>query len=227
MADEIKVVDLRETSRPIAEHPPRERLGTLVTRYRNAAGKTPEDVAEHLGVTEFVLSEVERFGLTLSAGQLQSLAAYLKIRYEPLLDAARDWHRAIWEESGKKGGVQLSGMTTETASLRQTEHELELELIKAADELVFASNVMREASIRAEQAALRARELLAAGGVEVPGVEPLDGPLEVECSGPDHRLSKKLLRGRDFVLTYKGDGDESPCYFCSQSCATAWSNSRS
>jgi len=223
MTDEMKVVDLTGATKPIAEHPARERLGTLVARYRNAAGKTTGEVAEHLGVTELVIAEVERFGITLSAGQLQNLAVYLNVRYEPLLDAARDWHKAIWEEGGKKGGVQLASMTTETMSLRQAEHELELELIKASDELVFVSNVLRETSIRAEQAALRVRELLAARGVEVPGVEPLDGPLEVECSGPVHATPKKLVRGRDFVLARHSDSDEPAFYFCSQSCASSWS----
>jgi len=101
-----------------------------------------------------------------------------------------------------------------------------LELIKAADELVFAANVARETAIRAEQVALRARELLASRGVEVPGVEPLDGPAEVECAGPAHASPKKLTRGRDFVLAYKSDGAEEPFYFCSQACGDAWAKGK-
>jgi transcriptional regulator with XRE-family HTH domain len=220
---EAKVVDFPGNETPIAEVPARERLGTLLARYRVAATKTMLETAEHLGLTEHALGEVERGLGTLSAGQLQAIASFLGVRYEPLLDAARDFHQAIWKDGGNKGGVQLSEMSTETLSLRQSEHELELELIKASDELIFVANVLRESSIRAEQAALRARELLAARGVEVPGVEPLEGPEEVECAGPAHTTPKKLTRGRDFVLAYTSDGDDDdPFYFCSKVCANAW-----
>lgn len=228
MNEEANVVQMQQTGeRAIAEYPPNERLGRLITRYRVAANKTLPETAEHLGVADTILGEVEHHMLALSAGMLQSLASYLGVRYEPLLDAARDWHKAAWDKDGKKGGVQLATMTTETMSLRQKEHELELELIAASDELVFLSNVMRESAIKAERTALRVREMLANRGVEVPGVEPLDGPEEVECSGPAHSTPKKLTRGKDFVLAYKSDGAEDPFYFCSKTCADAWANRES
>jgi transcriptional regulator with XRE-family HTH domain len=219
------VVELVPEQKPIAETPPRERLGILVARYRTAATKTVEETAANLGVSEHALAEVERHQGTLSAGQLQAMAAFLSVRYEPLLDAARDWHRAVWA-ADKAPGVQLESMTTAIRSLagaREAENELELELIKCSDELVFLSNVMREASIKAEVVAVRTRELLAMRGVEVPGVEPIDGQAEVECEGPRHKGNPhKLIRGRDLVIVYKSDGDEPPHYFCSQKCGLQW-----
>ena len=230
MTDESNVVELDQdgASRPIAEYPKGERLGVLVARYRIAAAKTQAEAAEHLGVTLEVMAQIECGMMTLSAGQLQDLAAWTGVRFEPLLEAAQDWHAAKWAEGGKTGGVQLAEMTTETMSLRQAEHELELALIKTADELVFAANVARETAIRAEGVALQARELLAARGVEVPGIDPMEGEVDVECSGPMHTNPKKLTRGKDFVLAYQGDGDgDVPFYFCSQTCAEAWSQGRS
>jgi len=226
VADVVELVQ-SDGVRPIAEIPLRERLGVLLTRYRLAAGLTVSETAERLGVTETILTEVELHQLTLPAGQLQSLAAFFGVRYEPLLDAARDYHRAIWEDSGQTGGVQLESVTTSTRSLgRQPEHALELELIQCSDELVFLANVCREAAIKAEAVAMRARELLASRGVEVPGVEPIEGPTEVECFGPKHRLApKKLVRGRDLVVVYQSDG-EPPSYFCSQKCGNEWAAQR-
>jgi transcriptional regulator with XRE-family HTH domain len=228
MSEEAKVIGLDPpATKPIAEYAPRERLGVLLVRYRTAAGKSVSEAAEHLSITDHMLEEVERHALTLSAAQLQSLAAFYVVRFDLLLDAARDWHKAVWEEQGKKGGVQLSSMTTETASLRQQENELELELIYAADELVFAANVARETSIRAEQAALRVRELLAKRGIEVPGLEPIDGPPIVFCSGPKHvAAAREMKRGRDFVIVFKADGDAETFYFCSRGCAEAWTRAR-
>lgn len=204
---------------PIAELPARERLGTLISRYRIQAGKSTADVAEALGLTETIIIEVERHMATLPAGALQRLAADLNVLYPPLLDAARDWHRAVWKESGKTGGVQLADMTTATLSLHHEATSLELELIAASDELVFAANVLREASIRAEEAAVRAREALAARGVEVPGTEPMDGPEEVECVGSVHGAKpKKIRRGKDLCIVCTSDSGER-LYFCSRRCA--------
>lgn len=227
MSDEAKVIGLDPPpDKPIAEYAPRERLGVLLTRYRTNAKKTVSEAAEHIGTTEHVLTEVERHVITLNAGQLQGLAGFYGVRFEPLLDAARDWHKAVWEAGGRRGGIQLETITTETISLRQAEHELELELIHAADELAFCANVSREMSIKAEQAALRVRELLASRGIEVPGIEPLEGPEIVTCSGPKHTTPRELRRGKDFVLAFKPDGEVEPFYFCSKVCADAWAHGK-
>jgi len=229
---EAEIHQLTSTgSPPIATIPTRERLGVLMVRYRTAAGMTSADLAERLGVSEAIVLDVERHQLTMSAGMLQSAAAAMGVRYEPLLDAARDWHRAVWEKSGRANGVQLESMTTSTRPLggreRESENALELELIQCSDELVFLSNVMREASIKAEAAAVRSRELLAARGVEVPGVEPLDGPAEVVCEGPQHGVNaRRMVRGRDLVIVYQSDGGGDRHYFCSHRCGQEWANSR-
>jgi len=220
-------------SPPIATVQPRERLGVLIVRYRTAAGLTVGDLAERLGVSESVLADVERHQLTLSAGALQLAAAAMGVRYEPLLDAARDWHRAVWEGNGSSGGVQLESMTTSTRPLgrdREAENALELELIQCSDELVFLSNVLREAAIKAERGAERARELLASRGVEAPGVEPLDGPAEVVCEGPRHEVAatpRKMVRGRDLVIAYQSDGGpDGAHYFCSHRCGQEWAKTQ-
>lgn len=226
---EVHAVDFTATP-PIATVPPRERLGTLMARYRNAAAMTVTGLAGRLGTTEGVLAEVERFQITLPAGTLQAAAAAMGVRYEPLLDAARDWHRAIWEGDGKGQGVQLESMTTATRPLgREPENALELELIRCSDELVFLSNICREAAIKAEMAATLARELLAGRGVEVPGVELLDGPPVVACEGPRHLgHPRELRRGTDLVIVFQSDGgdDSDKHYFCSRRCGQEWAAAR-
>ena len=96
---------------PIAEIEPRYRLGTLIRRYRVNAEKSLREMAEYLDVSPVVLGEVERGLAILQAGKLQEVAAFLKVRYDPLLEAARDWHGAIWAEQ-KKAGVKLTDMKT-------------------------------------------------------------------------------------------------------------------
>ena len=224
-----KVVGLQPPpEKPIAEIEPRYRLGIMIRRFRVNAGKGLTETAEHLELSPVVFGEVERGMATLPAGKLQELAAYLKVRYEPLLDAARDWHNAIWEEQDKEGGVKLAEMTTQTASLRshdvEAESAMELALIKAADELVFMANVAREISIRAENTAVEVRALLERRGVTVPEDDALDGPEEVICAGPRHhqRLPVRLHRGKDFVLAFQPEDGGDPVYFCSKRCGDEW-----
>jgi transcriptional regulator with XRE-family HTH domain len=212
---------------PIADIEPRRRLGTLIRRYRVNASRSLRDMAKHLDLSPTMLGEVERGLAVLQAGQLQEVAAYLKVRYDPLLDAARDWHRAIWEAKGK-AGVQLADMKTQTTSARPhdvaAESELELALITAADELVFMSNVAREVSIRAERAALEARDLLERRGVLIPEEQPVDGPQMVECAGPSHspKLPVRLQRGKDFVLAFVPEDGGGTVHFCSKKCGDEW-----
>lgn len=224
--DKPKVVEMPSSDKPVAEIDPRQRLGTLIQRYRINAGKSLEGLGACLDVPPTILSEVEKGLATLQAGQLQQAARFLGVRYEPLLDAARDWHNALWEEKGEQG-VTLAEMTTKTTSLKSRSAadeaaELELALIRAADDLVFLSNVARETSIRAEQAALQARDLLEKRGVLVPSPEPLDGPETVECAGPVHSLPVTLQRGKDFVLAFEPEDGGETVYFCSKRCGDEW-----
>lgn len=213
---------------PISDIEPRQRLGTLIRRFRNNAGKSLRELAEHLDVSEFVLDEVEKGILVLGAAQLQEVAGFLAVRYDPLLEAARDWHAAVWSEEDKKGGVQLSEMTTRTASLYsgdgRSESALELALIKTADELAFLANVSRETSIRAEQEAVKARELLERRGISLPQDEAIDGPETVVCAGPRHseKLPVRLRRGKDFVLTFQPEDGGDVFYFCCRRCGDEW-----
>lgn len=223
------VVGLQQPpEKPIAEIEPRYRLGIMIRRFRVNAGKGLTETAEHLEMSKVVLGEVERGMATMAAGKLQELARYLNVRYDPLLEAARDWHNAVWEEQDKEGGVQLAEMTTQTASLRshdvEAESAMELALIKAADELVFMANVAREISIRAENTAMEVRSLLERRGIFAPEDDALDGPEEVVCAGPRHheRLPVRLRRGKDFVLAFQPEDGGDPVYFCSKRCGDEW-----
>jgi len=212
---------------PIADIPPRQRLGTLIRRYRVNAEKGLRETAEFLDVSPILLGEVERGLAILQAGRLQELAGFLKVRYEPLLEAARVWHQAIWNEQ-QKAGVQLTDMKTDTASVRPrdvaAESEMELALIQAADELVFMANITREVSIRAERTALEVRQLLERRGVLMPEPPPLEGPETVECAGPSHseKLPVRLRRGKDFVLAFVPKDGGNTVYFCSKRCGDEW-----
>lgn len=215
--------------KPIDEVEPRQRLGTLLRRYRAQASPPIElgELAEHLGVPQVNLGEVERGLASLKAEQLQKAADYLKVRYAPLLEAARDWNRAVFEERGR-GGVELTETTVTERALHGGEEMLERELIRAADDLAFVENVARELMVKAGKAARRARALLYERGVPVP-----DAPEEVwvECSGPAHDYKgedgwqpHKMRLGVDFVLSYQEparEGEERPLkvYFCSDDCA--------
>lgn len=205
------------------------RLGVLIRRFREAKGVNQADLAVAIGIPHSTMVDVENGLVSLKAEQLQTIASILDVLYEPLLIAARDWNRAVFEQSGSTG-VQLAEVTVTERALRGGEELLERELIRAADDLAFVSNVARELSIRAERASLRARALLAERGVPIP-----DPPPEqiVECSGPVHDdfggdgLPRPKLRlGRDYVLSFQppsqeGDRDDK-VYFCSEGCADAY-----
>lgn len=226
---EETVIKLRqfEDNKPIAEIEHKLRLGTLIRRYRVQSGKSLRDVSDVLDITPTVLGEVERGLAVLQAGKLQDLARYLDVRYEPLLDATRDWHGAVWNDEDDGKGVVLSDMKMATRTmhpLRADESELELELIRTADELVFLSNVSREISIRAERAAVNARELLEKRGMMIPEPPPIEGPEEVQCAGPSHheKLPVRLRRGKDFVLAFVPEDGGETVYFCSKRCGDEW-----
>lgn len=206
---------------PPAEMPPKERLGRLIRRYRVAAGKGLNEVASHLNLSNVVLGEVERGLASLQAAQLQELAAFLDVRYEPLLNAARDWNRAVWEGQGK-GGVRLVDTKAREGHLREEEGALEAELIEASDKLVFLSNVLYEAARGAEEAAEKARDLLRARGVKLAS----DEVREVQCAGPLHGDQPLTLRPpRDTVIHYRSEEGED-FYFCSKTCAGAWAEEK-
>lgn len=212
-----------DNQQPIEEIEPKLRLGRLIRRYRLAAEKSLRDLAQHLGVPEVAMGEVERGLAMLKAEQLQAIAEHLKVRYEPLLMAARDWNRAVFETHGH-GGVQLSETTVTERALHGGEEMLERELIRCHDDLVFVANVSRELSIKAEKAARRARSLLAERGVPIPGIESS----VVQCSGPAHEWKPHMMRlGIDFVLSYQEPPTEDGAlsdkiFFCSEDCANEY-----
>lgn len=204
---------------PVAEMEPKQRLGVLLRRYRHAADKSLEETAKHLNTSPITLGEVEKGLAALTAAQLQELAAYLKVRYEPLLEAAKDWSRAIWDKTGKEA-VKLESIEATETSLHGGETALEAELIVACDELTFVSNVMREGAVRAEAAARKIRGLLRARGMMIAADEEVK---VVNCDGPIHADPKRLRIGRDFAIRFEPEDDgEGLRYFCSQECADTW-----
>lgn len=213
--------------KPFEEIEPRLRLGAMIRRYRVQAGMSLGGLAEKLDMPKVNLSEVERGLASLKAEKLKQVAEALRVLYEPLLIAARDWNRAVFEERGQ-GGVELTDTTVTERALHGGEELLERELIRCADDLSFVANVARELSIKAEKAAYRARALLAERGVPIP--EPPEYQV-VECAGPGHDYDgteswkpHQMRLGVDMVLTYQPPYEEGqepprPVYFCSESCA--------
>lgn len=215
-----EVVNLPKTETPLDELPERERLGTQLKRLRMREGKTINEVAAATEVSEEAIQQAERFAAPLSAEQLQSIATCLKVQWHPLLDLARDFHRALWKDDGKEGGVQLAEMDAKLTSMaRPLDSETEKLLVKAADDFLFLSNVARETADRALTNAVQFRALLADRGVIAK-----DGPLElidnpkVECAA----CGVILDRNRENTVRFDpGDGSDS-LYFGSRECGDRW-----
>ena len=131
-------------TRPIAEIPSGERLGTLVKRYRLNAKKTVSEAAAHLEIHPNVIDSVEKFMAPLNASQLQELAMFLGVRFDPFLDAARDFHRAIWQRQNKEGGVQLTEMTSKVSSIGENAVALEQVAIDVVWEAARTTAFLRE-----------------------------------------------------------------------------------
>ncbi len=215
-----EVPKLEPPERPLADIPDRERLGTLMKRYRLKAGKTLHEVAVATNIDEDMLGKVEAFELPLDANQLQNWAAFVGVQWHPLLDVVRDFHRGVWSGQGKRGGVQLESMDTKIASLSQPmDGDVERALIKASDDLLFMSNVCRETADRALASAVQVRALLSDRGV-IPAdaaLELLDNP-KVVCSA----CNVVLDRNREATVSFVPDGGGEALYFGSRECGDRW-----
>jgi transcriptional regulator with XRE-family HTH domain len=143
MGAEILTIPKSE-HRPIAEIPAIERLGTLVKRFRLNAKKTVEETAARLEISDVAFRAVETFAAPLSVDQLRELTAFLNVRFEPFLDAARDFHRGIWEKQGRTDGVQLSEMTSKVASVSDGVVELEQTAVDVVYQTAGTAALMRE-----------------------------------------------------------------------------------
>lgn len=139
-----EVVDMPETNKPIIEIPAAERLGTLVKRYRLNAKKSVQETATFMELTPAVIENVEAFRAPMSADQLQELAVFLNVRFEPLLDAASDFHRAIWQKQGRTSGVQLAEMTSKVSSVGENAIDLEQVAVDVVWEAARTTQLMRE-----------------------------------------------------------------------------------
>lgn len=193
---------------------PKHKLGSMLNRYRCNAGLSLEDAAEKIGISPVNLAEVEAGNATMKAEFLQKAAEVYGVLYEPILEAARDWNRAVFADGG---GVELSEPEMIEGSVRTEVEEMERELIRCADELAFLANVHREAYVKAMKASERTRALLRERGVPIP--ESPHGEI-VDCSGPNHpHAVGKLRLGVDYVLKFVPEDGGPNLYFCSDTCA--------
>lgn len=163
-----EVVNMPEPdNRPILEIPSGERLGTLVKRYRVHAKKTISDVAVHLEVAPGVIDNVEHFRSPMNADQLQELALFFNVRFEPLLDASRDFHRSIWQKAnGDGGGFQLSEMDSKIGSVGENVIDLEQVSVDVVWEVARSTAAIREVARNlsgSQEHTLLAQTLLARG----------------------------------------------------------------
>lgn len=217
MSDDPKVVNIEPKERPLDELPEKERLGTQIKRLRLRAKCSVKALADSTNIPEELLESVERFDVPLDANQLQSLATALDVQWHPLLDLARDYHRAIWkQQNGGQQGVQLAEMDAQVGSVAgPLDKEAEAVLVKAADDLLFLSNVAREAADKALTSAMQVRAMLADRGVI-----PKDAPLElldnpkVQCAACDVVLD----RNREATVRFEPAEGGEPMYFGSRAC---------
>ena len=141
----MEVVNMPEPdNRPILEIPSGERLGTLVKRYRVNAKKTISEVAAHMEVAPNVIENVEMFRAPMSADQLQEMALFLGVRFEPFLDASRDFHRAIWQKQNAGDGLQLAEMSSKVGSVGENVVDLEQASVDLIWEAARTTALLRE-----------------------------------------------------------------------------------
>jgi transcriptional regulator with XRE-family HTH domain len=213
---DAKVVPLETTETPLDELPERERLGTQLKRLRLRANRSISELAMATDITEELLKEVEKFELPLNAEQLQSIAVALGVQWHPLLDLTRAFHRSVWKSDGKTGGVQLAEMDTKIGSMaRPLDKEIEAMLVKAADDHLFMSNLLREAADRSLTHTLQIRTVLADRGViekDAP-LELIDNP-KVECTA----CHVVLDRNRENTARFEPSDGSDPMYFGSREC---------
>ncbi len=175
---------------PIELLPPTQRLGTLVQRYR-VDNKVPiKDVAERLGVSETVVHSVESFRAPLKAEQLMELSILFRTSPDLLLDAARDFHRGIWEKNNQTPGYQLEEMESKVTSVTPSDVELEQTAVDVVHQCAGTAAVMRETAkvlqVKADELlgqAKRLQDLLVDRGVLQDRPEPevgTDGTVEGE-----------------------------------------------
>lgn len=148
---------------PLAEMASIERLGTLVKRYRLNAKKTIAETAACLKLSEAVIENVEKFAAPLSVDQLQELAVFLNVRFEPFLDAARDFHRGIWEQQGRESGVQLSEMTSKVGSVGENVIDLEQTAVDVVHSAARHVQSLRRLAACLPERTVIAQNLLALG----------------------------------------------------------------
>lgn len=189
--------------------PDRMRLASMLSEARSKTGLGLADAAKSIGVTEQWLRDVEAGWGVLASAELKDACAMLDLSYEEALEAAQGWNKSIWEAPGKK--LRLEPVSAEARALKDPDaNDLQREVIRLADDLAFVANVARELSVRAEKAALRARETLSMSGVPVP-VD--DDPVATHCVA----CGERLFLGRDLVVSLNGSHA-----FCNADCGNRW-----
>jgi transcriptional regulator with XRE-family HTH domain len=212
---EAKVVPLETTEIPLDELHERIRLGTQLKRLRLRAKRSIEELSMATDISVDTLKQVEGFAIPLSAEQLQSIAVALGVQWHPLLDLTRAFHRSVWQDQGKSG-VQLVDMDTKISSMgRPLDKEVEVALVKAADDHLFLHNLLREAADRSLTHAVQLRVLLADRGViekDAP-LDLIDNP-KIECTA----CRVVIDRNRESTVRFEPADGSDPMYFGSKEC---------
>lgn len=105
----LRLVITSEPEVPVDQVPARHRLGLLIRRARVRAEKSLKEVAEIVGVSLVQLGEVERGLIPIGTEHLRAIADLTRADYDELVQAARDFHTAVWEKPGE--GIMVVGGT--------------------------------------------------------------------------------------------------------------------
>jgi hypothetical protein len=123
----LKDFSSKEPERPISELPPGRRLGALFRRQRLGANRSLRETAEALDPTidsHVVLGQIERGVRPATSDQIQAFCDYIGHGTEVFFEAARDYHRAVWQ--AQQGGVEVVEQTAKVATIGPVYDQQEL-----------------------------------------------------------------------------------------------------
>ena len=111
MSDKTVTVLPESEEKPIAELPPRERMGAIIKRARQRAKLSIAEAVKAINnhfptdghytdmISELALSDIENGLHPISQGQIVAASEVLGVHlYAPLLEAAQAWTREVWKE---------------------------------------------------------------------------------------------------------------------------------
>lgn len=172
----LSVISKGDREAPINDLPPQERLGAAIRRGRVKAAMSRQQLAERLGLPLKVMSEIESGRMVASADQIHEISGVLNLSAHMLLEAATEWHRAVWgKDESSGGGVKLDEITGGVATPGATDADVDAALVKAHDTLVFMANVTSHVSREVLTEVQDLRGLMRRRGIDVPDDKDTDG----------------------------------------------------